>query len=320
MRTPLATDPDLIASLRVAARTLALDAYAGDLSQSLRDGGVRCILLKGPSVAGWLYDADELRSYVDIDLLIARDDWDSAASVLAAASFAPSGAELALPHGRRPHAETWVRGGKGVTVDLHATLPGLGAAPEAAWAVLSSGTETMTIGGAQIEVLSEPARALLIVLHAAHHGIDDAQAMGDLARVLPRVSETTWRDAAALAERLDGIAAFAAGLRLLPDGDRLAERLELPAASSVEAILRASSAPELALSLDWLVRTPGFRARSRLIGRKLVPPVSVLRGRSELARRGTPGLGAAYLLQPFWLSRQAVPALRAWLAARKRAS
>jgi hypothetical protein len=307
------------AGLRVAARTLALDAFAGELARALGSVDVRCILLKGPSVAAWLYDDGELRGYVDIDVLVQQRDWDGAAAVLSAAGFEPSRAELALPYGRRPHAETWVRGGDGVTVDVHDTVAGIGVAPELAWDVLAVGVEPMTILGSEIDVLGEAARALLVALHAAHHGIEDAQALDDLGRALVRVPDATWREAKALAEQLEATPAFGAGLRLTDAGARLAERLELPSASSVETILRAGSAPELALSLDWLVRTQGVRPRLRLILRKLFPPVSVLRGRSTLARRSGPGLGAAYLLQPFWLSRQAVPAVRAWLAARKRA-
>jgi len=186
------------------------------------------------------------------------------------------------------------------------------------WAELAADTETMNVGGTEVEVLGEPARALLVALHSAHHGIEDDQALGDLARAVEQLPFGTWAEAAALAERLDATLPFAAGLRLVPAGDDLASRLGLPVETSVEVLLRASSAPELALSLDWLLQARGFRARSRLILRKLCPPASVLRGRSELARRGRLGLAASYLLQPLWLSWHAIPALRAWLAARKR--
>jgi hypothetical protein len=299
---------------------LALDAYAGEISRSLRAEGVRCIVLKGPTVVGWLYDDEQPRSYVDIDLLVSESDRPAAASVLSAEGFAPSGTELALPHGRRPHAETWVRDRDGMTIDLHDTVAGVGVTPSATWDVLAQEAEPMTLAGAQVEVLTKSARALLIALHAAHHGVKDAQTMGDLTRALARIDEATWQEAAELAERLEATAPFAAGLRLTDDGARLAERLALPFTSSVESILRSGSAPELALSFDWLLRTQGTRARAQLVLRRLAPRPSVLRGRSSLARRGVAGLGLAYLLQPLRLSVQSVPALRAWLAARRRAS
>lgn len=318
MSVPLASDPDSpSAPLLIAAQTLALDAHTGEVARALQSADVRAILLKGPTVARWLYDQGDLRGYVDIDLLVSKGDWIMATNVLRDSGFEPSGAEVALPYGRRPHAETWIRERDGLMVDLHSTLPGVGVSRESAWTVLSANTLSTTVGGVELETLSESGRALLVVLHAAHHGCRNTQAMSDLTRALARVADPTWHVAVALAQRLDAVPALAVGLRLLPRGIRLAGALELPVASSTETILRANSAPELALSFDWLMRTPGFGARSRLILRRLVPAVSVLRGRSKLARRGCVGLLASYALQPFWLSLQATPALRAWLSARK---
>jgi hypothetical protein len=301
-----------------AARTLVLDAAAGELASDLQRAELRSILLKGPTLARWLYDDDALRSYVDVDLLVPHDEVDAASKVLSASGFTLSLEEVSLPHGRRPHAETWVRASDGIMVDLHSTLPGLGVAPDAVWTVLAGDTGRMVVGGSEVEVLREPARALLVALHAAHHGVKDAQALDDLSRALDKVPEPTWREAAALAEQLDAVPALAAGLRLSPEGSRLAADLGLPVEASVETILRASSAPELALSLDWLMRAPGLRARARLIARKFAPPPCVMRARSRLARRGRVGFAAAYLVHPFGLAWRAGPALYAWLAARSR--
>ncbi|MBA3841362.1 MAG: nucleotidyltransferase family protein [Actinobacteria bacterium] len=306
------------ARLQIAARTLALDAGAVSLAAALERAGIGSILLKGPSVARFLYGNGD-RSYVDIDLLVSEADLSSAERVIGSAGFEPSGSELALPYGRRPHAATWIRTRDGVTVDLHTTLPGVASPAAATWTLLAATTEPMTVGTGAVRVLTEPARAMHVALHAAHHGIKDGQAIGDLARAVAQLPEPTWCQALELAEKLDAVAAFGAGLRLTSDGARIADDLDLPLAQSVEAILRADSAPELALSLDWLIQTRGLRARTRLVGRKLVPPASVLRGRSSLARRGAPGLGAAYLMQPLLLASRALPAVRAWRAARRRA-
>jgi hypothetical protein len=212
-----------------------------------------------------------------------------------------------------------VRRGNGLSVDLHSTLPGLGVAPDMVWPVLAADTATMIVGGTDVEVLGDPARALLVALHAAHHGVKDAQALEDLARALEQVPEETWEEAAALAERLEATPAFSAGLRLFPPGSEVATRLELPLADSVETVLRASSAPELALSLDWLVNAPGVRTRARLVGRKLAPPAGVMKARSQLARRGPVGLAAAYVVNPVQLTWRAAPALRAWIRASRQA-
>ena len=123
-----------------------------------------------------------------------------------------------------------------------------------------------------------------------------------------------------MADRLDAVPAFAVGLRLLPEGARVADTLELPDESTTELRLRASSAPELALSLDWLVQAPTFRARARLVWRRLAPPPGVMRARSNLARRGPLGLAAAYAVNPVMLCWHGIPALRAWLGARRQAA
>jgi len=303
--------------LLTAARTLALDAVAGELANGFERAGIRCILLKGPAMARWLYDDELLRAYVDIDFLVPPADLRAATRLVADAGFELSLREVALPHGRRPHGGMWIRADDGANVDLHETLPGVGVPPGEVWAALEHDTETLVVGRAELEVLAEPARALLVVLHAAHHGVEDEQALADLSRALVRLPESTWREASVLAARLEAIPAFASGLTLLPDGSLLAAALELPDASTVETRLRAASAPELALSFDWLVRAPGVRARTRLVWRRLAPSAGVMKARSPLARRGPVGLAAAYVVNPVRLAWHAVPALRAWRKARR---
>lgn len=266
-------------------------------------------------MARWLYDESAVRNYVDIDLLVSRGDSGVTENVLTAAGFESSGMEIALPHGRRPHANTWIRNRDGLMVDVHDTLPGLGVSAESAWAILGVGTGTILVGGAEVEMLNEPARALLVALHAGHHGVADSQAVEDLRRALTQLPDDTWGQALVLANQLGAAPGFAAGLGLFGEGRYQAERLGLPVVTSIETILRANSAPELALSLDWLLRARGFRVRCRLIARRLAPLPSILRGRSRLARSGTAGLVTAYALQPVWLAGHAVPAMRAWLGA-----
>lgn len=284
----------------------------------MHGAGVRPILLKGPSISRWLY-TDETRDYVDIDLLVSPQQSSASRAELKKLGFRPSGTELALPHGRRPHAETWVHSIDGLKVDLHSTLPGVGVDSEATWAVLAASTEPMSVGGCDLAVLEPHARAMLLALHAAHHGIEDSQATSDLVRGLEQLSSETWRAAVTVAEQLEATSALAAGLGLTDQGEQLVQTLGLQAPRSIDSILRASSAPELALSLDWLFNARGVRVRARLIMRRLVPRPSVLRGRSPLARHGLLGLAMAYILQPWWLSRSALPAVRAWRAAREKA-
>jgi hypothetical protein len=310
------SDHDLGGKLLPAAQALALDAFAADVGAVLQSADIRFVLLKGPTVARWLYGTAEVRGYLDVDLLVHPDDLEQTRGILERRSLEISFLEEALPHGRRPHAENWVNP-LGLSVDLHETLPGVGVDPGQTWAILSRDIEQIEVGGQPLPQLSEAGRALLVVLHAAHHGIKDEQAMADLARALDQVDEGTWRQATRLAELLDAHSALASGLRLLPPGRELADVLGLPVPRSIETILRAHSAPELALSLDWLLQTRGWRARAILVVRKLAPPRRVLQARSSLARRGAAGLVLAYVLQPAQVAARAAPAIRAWLAARE---
>ena len=147
-------------------------------------------------------------------------------------------------------------------------------APEAVWAD-STDNRDMVVGEAEIAVLVEPARALLVALHAAHHGVEDEQALEDLARAVDRVPESTWRAAALwpIASTLSPPSRV--GLRLLPEGSRLADTLELPDESTTELRLRASSAPEpLSASTGSCVRRRSARAPGSSGGGSCLPPGS----------------------------------------------
>src|SRR4051794_16150604 len=93
---PISGDARLLA----AARTLALDAVAGELASQFEQAGIRSILLKGPAMARWLYEDESVRAYVDIDLLVSPADLGAATKLLADDGFELSLQEIALPHGR----------------------------------------------------------------------------------------------------------------------------------------------------------------------------------------------------------------------------
>jgi hypothetical protein len=295
---------------------LVLDATAAEVAIALRNEGVRAILLKGPPLVRWLYGNDSARSSVDVDLLVAPGQLSAAEAALVRLDFS----RLATGTGEtdRPrHASTWSPHTGAPCVDLHTTIVGIGHSAAHAWNLLSARTEHLEIGGGHIEVLAPPARAMHVVLHAAQHGVREPQPLQDLERALEALPEEIWREAAELAAQLEAIPAFAAGLSLVPAGRELLARLGLPAKGSVESVLRAASAPPLALGLEWLARAPSPGARVRFVVRKIIPPPSFMRIWSPLARRGRAGLAAAYVWRSVWLLLKAGPALRAWRRARR---
>ena len=57
-------------------RNLAVAAVTAEVVSSMRGEGVRSLLLRGPAIARWLYarEVERIRTYEDLDLLIAPDD------------------------------------------------------------------------------------------------------------------------------------------------------------------------------------------------------------------------------------------------------
>ena len=305
----MSTPPNEVTAL---GNLMRVDAVTAEVVTKARARGIRTILLKGASFGQWIYDRRIDRLYADTDLLVAPDQADALRAVMKELGF-----EIAVPRHEleRPvPAANWLRPSTGSAVDVHVGITGATASYAEQWALLSQGTESMRIAGADVEVLSPAARTVHLVLHGAQHG--KTRPFGDLVQALERVPDETWREAAALAERLGATTAFAGGLRLHEDGAAMAKRLGLPDALSVELILREDQAP-LALGLKWLTEIPGWRGKVRLVAAKLFPaPGSLL----PPGRKRTPvTLAGAYLRNLWKMTRLALPAWRALRRARRRA-
>lgn len=298
----------------LTVHTLLVDQVTAEVVRALRARQVASILLKGPSIAEWLYTDGSLRSYNDCDLLVAPDRLRTAQAVLQELGFRDEIARLGHP---RLESHEWVRGRD--RVDLHTTLIGIGALPRIVWETLSPATVTHQVAGVDVQVLPPTALALHVVLHAAQHGPEDPKPAEDLSRAIRAVSREGWRDVAELADRLQATDAFAVGLRLLPAGRELASWLELPPARSPEAALRVNRVP-LSLAFEHLATTAGFRDRMALLLRELFPTPAFMRWWSPLARRGRLGLLVAYGWRPVWLLTQAGPGFLAWRRARREGS
>jgi Uncharacterised nucleotidyltransferase len=307
--------------LRAAAQVAIVDAATVEVVRALRGRGIRCLVLKGPGTAAWLYADAPLRPYGDTDLLVAPWDRERVGAVLTELGYVLTLGDDDVPQpGTELHAETWRRERTGSSIDLHRTLNGARAPAEDAWRALSRETDSLRLGGIEIDVPTLPGRALHVVLHAAYHGALSGKPVEDLTRALERADEGTWRAAAGLAAEVDALDSFAAGLRLLPAGQRVAETLGLPPASSVEVQLKAGANPPLAISLQWLAEAPDRRARVRLLRQLLVPPPAWVRESYPFARRGRRALVAAYLVRLLRIPRYGLQALVAWQGARRHVS
>lgn len=189
--------------------------------------------------------------------------------------------------------------------------------PEIAWATFAATRERIPLAGGEVPVLGPAARLLHVVLHAAQHGEAWGSAFTHVERALTRVDGALWREATDLAGGLDAVDAFAAGLRLSPEGAALADRLELPPVSSVRVALRATTAPPLALGFEQLAQAQGIRGRAAIIWRKVFPPRQFIVHWYPYAARSRTGLVLGYVRRPFWLLRRAPRGFRAWRRARR---
>jgi len=262
-------------------------------------------------------DAAELRPYGDTDLLISEADRDGAAEVLAAMGYRPTFSDWDFPpFNRELHAHTWSRAHR-PSVDLHHTLDGATAPPALVWTALSNNTQTLQLDGTKVETLGTTGQAVQVALHVAAHGAAFAGPLEDLTRALERLDREGWKSAADLAAELGALDSFTAGLGLVPAGRALASGLELPRPSSVEVNLRASTSPRFALRLEWLSQAQGIRAKLSLAWHLLLPPRAFMQAHLEPGHWPRLALVWAYLTRLMRLPRHALPAVIAWLRARR---
>jgi hypothetical protein len=287
------------AALWWAQHGIRIDRVTIEIHEALADAGIRSILLKGPSIAAWLYEPDELRAYGDSDFLISYEQWERAAEVLVSHGFRPQWSDMAHSRLGSPSSFAFKRGDLDA-VDLHATLSGLRADCESVWRLLASQPDTVRVLYADLPVLALPARTMHLALHAAQHYGHPGSPTQDLERGLDALPIEAWREAMSVAEALDGLEAFGSGLRLLPHGREVARRLGVPEETSLETRLREGSVP-LAQSLYALAQTPGARRKLAVLVAELFPRPPFMRWWSPLARRGRRGLVASYVWRPFWL-------------------
>jgi hypothetical protein len=287
------------AGLIGAAVTMAVDHVTEEVVTAFNGARVASLLLKGPSIAQWLY-AEGGRVYRDTDLLVGPDDFGRACDVLRSGGFgAPS-------HALVDHAHTYQREASGYaqTVDLHRTLPYFASPPAEVWRVLSRSRSTITVGEVDVDVLGVPQRCLHMAVHAVQHAFEVAEASGpfeDLRRAIAAGTSEEWFEAAAVSRALGAEDAMAAGLCLIPEGAALCARLRLTAdRRGIVRIAATVGHDELpAYQLQRFVDAENFGERLRLLVNPIMLSPANLRQISPLARHGRVGLGLAYAARPF---------------------
>jgi hypothetical protein len=313
---------------------LLLDAAAAECVSTLRAEKIRAILIKGPVTVNWLYP-DAPRTYTDIDLLVAPDKFPRAVRTLEGIGYRNFTKARVEDGGRFSEWADTVEGvhaiplalegspvagstrfPPGLEVDLHWSFHGIGAPDKDFWTVVAGDAERMRVSGTEIDVPSEPARALLLALHAGTSRGAYRQPLTDLDRALELLPEETWGAAHRLAVRLDAVPRFAAGLGMRPLGLELIDRLHLKGTVDVRSALHAPGAPPpVAHGIVRLTTTHGVGPRMRVLAQALTPPAASMRWDWRIARRGKLGLALAYMFRPAWLLVKLPAALRAYTRA-----
>ena len=304
--------------LRSVGRSLLLDRRARAAVEHLREAGIPSILLKGAAIATWLYDDGTPRPYIDIDLFVSPADFPRAIEVLAEIGY-----RVRLP-GAHPAElgpkELDLLGPDEVAIDLHHGLLGVTIDSQQCFEVLAGRRISLSLAGGHVDVLDIPARALHLALHAAQNGPIDVKAVTDLRRGIAKVAPEDWREAALVAQEIGATEALAAGLRLVPEGQVLADDLNLTRRMSVELALRTLSVTQDALFFERFSETRGTKAKLGLLARKFFPTATTLRANSPLANRSRLGLMWVRVTHPVELAVRFVPAFRAWRFARRKAN
>jgi hypothetical protein len=203
----------------------------------LADEGLTTILLKGPALDQLLFEGARTRTYSDIDLLVEPGRLDRAQRQMERLGFHRAARKPLAAFGWRvgvavglldpPHGTAWIRDGDWFTVDLHHTLPLVGVSAADVWRVLDAHRVTITVVGTRVETLDRAASALLIALHAAHHGPSWSRALADLDRACELLEPGCWRAAERLARELEAVAAMGIGLGTTTAGCAIARELGL---------------------------------------------------------------------------------------------
>jgi hypothetical protein len=132
---------------------------------------------------------------------------------------------------------------------------------------------------------------------------------------LERWPREVWVNALELAEEIDAAGSFAAGLRLVPEGEQLAEALNLPETGPLDwSIRHQSRRPRGTFYVAAFASATGVSGRWRLLRRALVPKAEWIMAEYPWAAEGKLRLRLAYALHigrtPRWI-------IRAWCYRRR---
>jgi Uncharacterised nucleotidyltransferase len=307
------------------AQAFNCDRITAEVVSAMDAAGIPNLVLKGPSIANWLYPSGG-RTYADTDLLVPSKEFGRASQVLVSLGFSEK-FEGVRPIERLllPTEETgFVRRvasnsaplGK---VDLHHNLPHLPTPEGSLWEAFRTESSPIEVNGVEVRTLGRTALTLHIVLHAAQHGFK-FHTDEDLRRVIEVLSIDEWRPVADLAEQLGIADILGYGLRRHQDGAQIADLLGLPNISEAESPYWRASSPRGSERLTEFLATSNWWTRIKWIGQTLVPSPTWVRHKCHLPNARGVALLRGYGRLWWGIATTSVPTVRYVIAGRHRAA
>jgi len=284
-----------------------LDQVAIEIVNALASADVPCLLLKGASIATWLYP-NEARPSVDVDIFVPRAQWSQAIRQIERVGFTRD--RLGDTGGN------WYRVKDRAWLDVHYTLLGLRVLPSQLWTTLWNERETMPLHGATIPILNERARLFHVVIHTLQTGNAKAKAAEDLARAIKCVSFERWQQAWALARTLQADHLFAAALLLYAaSGAEIADRLGAPRHISFLQCVRAIESVPGSVALAALVEgswAQRFALRKRWVWPESDYIAALEQGKVPRVPGWVRQCTSPYVRFYLWRTWQVVSCIRTW--------
>lgn len=191
--------------------------------ESLEAAGIDVIPYRGPVLASEAYDAIELRQFTDLDILLRREDIQSAKAVLADEGYRAKYEraetdqlsrcqEWAYTHFTRDYPFCHLN--RQATVELHWRVLELYFPTRISLETVWNRRETTTIAGRELQTLSPEDRLLMTCVHGSKHHWPRLMWISDIDRVI-RGSAIDWESTVERARKHNALRLFLLGPALV---------------------------------------------------------------------------------------------------------
>lgn len=175
-------------------RNIQLSAKLIDVVKMLNTEGISCMPFKGPLLAQRAYQSIALRQFVDLDILVKRDDLERSVDVLRSAGLytGDQNADLGGFSINRRKDISLFSAGDDIRIEVHWKLSGSYFAMPVGMEGLWGRLEKMKLGG--VEFFSLPFNDLFVYLclHAARHGFERLEWLCDLNELVRSERDCDW--------------------------------------------------------------------------------------------------------------------------------